>query len=141
MAKVKLGSKEFGVDCEEIRAVGCGVSDAECVALGARMKGGEFQRVKTVVLVSFSLFLHLLHLLGAESLQNNNQIGDVGASSLGEGLKCNSSVRELNLVSCGVYFCIQHCCWVQGMFLFEVVQSKGCFFLFLALNLYRTTTK
>ncbi len=55
MAKVKLGSKEFDVDCEEIVAVNCGVSDAECVALGERMKGGEFQTVKRVVLVSFFL--------------------------------------------------------------------------------------
>ncbi len=53
MAKVKLGSKKFDVDCKEIWAGSCGVSDAECVELGARMKGGEFQRVKTVFLVSF----------------------------------------------------------------------------------------
>ena len=99
MAKVKLGSKEFDVDCEEIDANYCGVSDEECVALGARMKGGEFQRVKRVYLVSFFVLL----LLGTEPLQYNNNIGDAGASSLGEGLKCNSSVQTLNLVSCGVY--------------------------------------
>ena len=99
MAKVKLGSKEFDVDCEEIDANYCGVSDDECVALGARMKDGEFQRVKTVKLVSFFVLL----LLGAEPLQRGNKIGDAGASSLGEGLKCNSSVTELDLVSCGVY--------------------------------------
>ena len=96
MAKVKLGSKEFDVDCEDIRASAYGVSDEECVALGARMKGGEFQRVKTVNLVSFFVLL----LLGAEPLQEGNNIGDAGASSLGEGLKCNSSVKELDLVSC-----------------------------------------
>ena len=45
----------------------------------------------------------VLLLLGAEPLQNGNNIGDAGASSLGEGLKCNSSVQWLNLVSCGVY--------------------------------------
>jgi hypothetical protein len=99
MAKVKLGSKEFDVDCEGIFAGGCRVSDEECVALGARMKGGEFQRVKIVKLVSFFVLL----LLGAEPLQGGNKIGDAGASSLGEGLKCNSSVQKLNLVSCGVY--------------------------------------
>ena len=99
MAKVKLGSKEFDVDCEEIWARGYGVSDEECVALGARMKGGEFQRVKRVYLVSFFVLL----LLGTEPLQVRNNIGDAGASSLGEGLKCNSSVHKLHLVSCGVY--------------------------------------
>ena len=45
----------------------------------------------------------VLLLLGAEPIQWNNYIGDAGASSLGEGLKCNSSVTELYLVSCGVY--------------------------------------
>ena len=99
MAKVKLGSKEFDVDYEVIDAGGCRVSDEECVALGARMKGGEFQRVKTVYLVSIFVLL----LLGTEPLQWDNKIGDAGASSLGEGLKCNSSVQTLNLVSCGVY--------------------------------------
>ncbi len=44
----------------------------------------------------------LLVLLGAEYLQGDNKIGDAGASSLGEGLKCNSSVQILDLVSCGV---------------------------------------
>ena len=123
MAKVKLGSKEFDVDCDVIWASESGVSDEECVALGARMKGGEFQRVKTVELVSFFVLL----LLGADPLQYGNQIGDAGASSLGEGLKCNSSVRELRLVSCGVYVCIERCCWVHGMFLFGVVQWEACF--------------
>jgi hypothetical protein len=99
MAKAKLGSNEFDVDCEKIDAYNCGVSDEECVKLGARMKGGEFQRVKTVSLVSFFILL----LLGAEPLQSGNKIGHAGASSLGEGLKCNSSVTTLNLVSCGVY--------------------------------------
>ena len=31
------------------------------------------------------------------------------ASSLGEGLKCNSSVQRLDLVSCGVDVCIERC--------------------------------
>ena len=62
MAKVKLGSKEFDVDCEEIVAGSCRVSDEECVALGARMAGGEFQRVKEVHLVSFFLFCFFLAL-------------------------------------------------------------------------------
>ncbi len=47
------------MDCEEIQA-GCRseyVSDAECVALGARMKVGDFQRVKRLELVSFLLFV------------------------------------------------------------------------------------
>ncbi len=57
MAKVKLGSKEFDVDCEEIVVPWPGdsgtISDAQCVALGARMSGGEFQRLKIMRLVSF----------------------------------------------------------------------------------------
>jgi hypothetical protein len=42
MAKIKLGIKEFDVDSDVIRASGCRVSDADCAALGARMRDGEF---------------------------------------------------------------------------------------------------
>ena len=51
MAKVKLGSKEFDVDSEEINARWCGVTDADCVALAARMKSGEMHRLKKLWLV------------------------------------------------------------------------------------------
>ncbi len=60
MAKVKLGSKEFGVDSEEINAYGWGVSDADCVAFAARMRTGEISRVKRLFLVRFIVF-HMLH--------------------------------------------------------------------------------
>ena len=53
MPTVKLGSKEFDVDSEEIRASGCGVSAADCVAFAARMTTGEISRVKRLYLVSF----------------------------------------------------------------------------------------
>ncbi len=85
MAKVKLGSREFDADCEEIAVPwNCGrISDAECVALGAQMRVGEFQRLRIMQL-------------------DNTEIADAGAISLGEGLKCNSSVQRLVLVSCGI---------------------------------------
>ncbi len=51
MAKVKLGRKEFDVDSEEIHADSCGVEDADCVALAARMKSGEMRRLKRLYLV------------------------------------------------------------------------------------------
>ncbi len=51
MAKVKLGSKEFDVDCEVIDARGCGVTGADCVALAARMTSGEIRRLKMLILV------------------------------------------------------------------------------------------
>ena len=51
MAKVKLGTKEFDVDSEGIHASHCGVSDADCAELAARMKTGEISRVKTLILV------------------------------------------------------------------------------------------
>jgi hypothetical protein len=53
MPTVKLGSKEFDVNSEEINACGCGVSAADCVAFAARMTTGEISRVKTLALVSF----------------------------------------------------------------------------------------
>ena len=52
MAKVKLGTKEFDVGSEKIDAsYYCGVSDADCIELAARMKTGEISRVKTLKLV------------------------------------------------------------------------------------------
>ena len=51
MAKVKLGRKEFDVDSEEIYGVACGVTDADCVELAARMKSGEMRRLKKLDLV------------------------------------------------------------------------------------------
>ena len=51
MSKVKLGSRVFDVDSEEIVANWCGVSDADCIALAARMKTGEISRVKILDLV------------------------------------------------------------------------------------------
>jgi hypothetical protein len=44
--------------------------------------------------------VHFFSFLGAESLQYCTLMGDAGAISLGEGLKCNSSVKWLRLVSC-----------------------------------------
>ena len=56
MAKVKLGRMKFDVDSEVIYANGCGVTDADCVALAARMKSGEMRRLKQLYLVRlFSL--------------------------------------------------------------------------------------
>jgi hypothetical protein len=51
MARVKLGRKGFDVDSEEANASSCGVTDADCVALAARMKSGEIRSLKGLFLV------------------------------------------------------------------------------------------
>ena len=111
MSKVKLGSKEFDVDCEEIDARNCGVSDADCIALAARMKTGEISRVKRLYLVRFFSVLFLFcflavfpvsSLLNCIDSQNNNNIGDDGVIAIAEALRSNSSVQALGLVS---WFC------------------------------------
>ncbi len=51
MTKVKLGSNEFNVDCEEIMADNCGVSNEECAAFGELMRSGKINRVKKLSLV------------------------------------------------------------------------------------------
>ncbi len=63
MATVKLGSKKYRVDSEEIHARLCEVSAADCTAFAARMKTGEISRVKKLDLVRFILFFLLLNLL------------------------------------------------------------------------------
>ena len=111
MSKVKLGRKEFDVDCEEINASGCGVSDADCIALAARMKTGEISRVKILKLVRFFSVLFLFcflavfpvsSLLNCIDSQGDNNISVDGAEAIAEALRSNSSVQELNLVS---WFC------------------------------------
>ena len=51
MAKVKLGSREFDVDREEINAWNGGVTVADLVALAAAMKSGKMRRLKKLGLV------------------------------------------------------------------------------------------
>ncbi len=58
MAKVKLGTKSFSVDSEEIDASNSLVSAADCVAFCARLSAGDFKRLRFLYLVSvFLLFL------------------------------------------------------------------------------------
>jgi Holliday junction resolvase-like predicted endonuclease len=54
---VKLGRRDFDVYLEEINASRCGVSAADCVAFAARMRTGEFDIVKTLLLVRFFVFI------------------------------------------------------------------------------------
>ena len=61
MAKVKLGKKEFLVDCDVIDANGCEVSAADCNALCARMRSGEINRVTELFLVRFFFDWFFLH--------------------------------------------------------------------------------
>ena len=87
MAKVKLGSKEFDVDSEEIDASSCGVSDADCAAFAARMKTGEISRVKTLNLVScFVLFCWNANMSFAEQ-QPSRRRGS-------EGYCCRSATEQ-----------------------------------------------
>ena len=111
MSKVKLGRYEFDVDCEEIDARNCGVSDADCIALAARMKTGEISRVKSLQLVRFFSVLFLFcflavfpvsSLLNCIDSQSGNNIGDDGVIAIAEALRSNSSVQTLWLVS---WFC------------------------------------
>ena len=63
MPKESLGRWKTDVDSENINADGCGVTDAECVALGTRMALGEFKRLKILSLVSIFSFLFLYYCL------------------------------------------------------------------------------
>ena len=58
MAKVKLGTKYFSADSEEIDASSSQVTVADCVAFRARLRDGGFKRLRVLRLVSvFLLFL------------------------------------------------------------------------------------
>ena len=87
MPTVKLGSKEFDVDSEDIYASGCGVSDADCAAFAARMKTGEISRVKKLNLVScFVLFCWNANMSFAEQ-QPSRRRGS-------EGYCCRSATEQ-----------------------------------------------
>ncbi len=101
MAKVKLGSKKFDVDSEEINASGCGVSDADCAAFAARMKTGEISRVKTLILVScFVLFCWNANMSFADQ-QPNRRRGS-------EGYCCRSATEQqrADAVPCKMNFVV-----------------------------------
>ena len=69
MAEVKffLGWREFDVDCEEIDAISCDVSAADCAALATRMRTGEINKLKKLFLVCLCLIcvfaLYVLRML------------------------------------------------------------------------------
>ncbi len=101
MAKVKLGSKEFDVDSEEIAASDCGVSDADCAAFAARMKTGEISRVKELDLVScFVLFCWNANMSFAEQ-QPSRRRGS-------EGYCCRSATEQqrADVVPCKMIFVV-----------------------------------
>ena len=56
MAKVKLGTRYFSADSEEIDASESQVTAADCVAFCARLSTGEFKRLRDLDLVSAFLF-------------------------------------------------------------------------------------
>jgi hypothetical protein len=104
---VFLGQCMFHPNCEEIVAGGCRVSDEDVIKLGKRMAGGKFRKLRTLWLVSIglhsSLFLARMVLVVMREFQTYNRLGDSGVLGLVEGLKSNSSLQILDLVS-RVYF-------------------------------------
>jgi hypothetical protein len=56
MAKVKLGTKYFSADSEEIDASSSQVTVADCVAFCARLRDGDFKRLRVLRLVSVFVF-------------------------------------------------------------------------------------
>ena len=106
MAEVKLGTKSFSVDSEEIVASNSHVSDADCVAFCARLRSGDFKRLRVLNLVS--VFLLFLLVFGLRvfccceesgrltcAVQGYNRIGDEGCKALGEALKVGADVTTL----------------------------------------------
>ena len=100
MAGVSVGGRFFAFDCEEIILRGEDreeLSEEELLPLLHCFSRGEFTRVKKVNLViplhCTPHFFFLTH-----ATQNNNNVGDGGAKLIGEGLKVNSSLKELRLV-------------------------------------------
>ncbi len=105
MPTVKLGSKEFDVDSEEIDANTCGVSAADCIAFAARMRTGEISRVKRLKLVSVCLCFSAEFACAFSSacvrptsvLQWGNQVGVEGAKAIASALQQGAEDTTLHV--------------------------------------------
>ena len=64
-----------------------------------------------MIVLCFEGMLHLIDL--TRGMQGYNKVGDAGALGLGEGLKMNSSLQMLNLVS-------DLCLWLFPLFFVEL---------------------
>ena len=97
----------FAESSEEIEGSCCGASDAEAVSLGLKMMAGVVGNLKRLKLASVCGFDALVFFfqLGCGwgwltcGLQAGNRIGEAGVLSLAEGLRVNSSLQMLDLVS------------------------------------------
>ena len=141
MAKVKLGTKYFSADSEEIDASYSQVTVADRVAFCARLSAGDFKRLRVLNLVSVFLLFLLVFVLRVfccceESgrltcaVQGFNGIGAEGCKALGEALKVNTSVQILILVSVFVLFLLVFvlrvfCCCEESGRLTCAVQGRN----------------
>ncbi len=99
MAGVSVGGRFFfAFDCETIDVDALNFSDGELLPLLECFGRGEFTRVKAMnLVVPLHCTPHFLFLTHA--MQKNSNIGNGGAKLIGEGLKVNSSLQNLLLVS------------------------------------------
>jgi len=89
----------FTHECVHIDLSRRSLNDSELLPLFKSFRDGNLMKLKGMKLVTLFAFKmkkllpNLTHVL-----QAGNQIGDRGAEMIGEGLKVNSSLRELRLV-------------------------------------------
>ncbi len=94
-----LRDKFFSIEHEEIDLSRRNVNEGELLPLLEGLRDGKFSRLKRMKLVMLIVFMKSEMLQGVTRvLQHGNQIGDRGAEMIAEGLKVNSSLRELHLV-------------------------------------------
>ena len=95
----------FSKEIESIDLSRRNLSEDELLPLLESFRDGKLSRLIMMKLVIVFAFNMTNLLLGVTHvLQRENQIGDRGAEMIGEGLKVNSSIRELSLVRL-VLFC------------------------------------
>ena len=95
----------FSIERGEIDLSRRNFNEVELLPLLEGFRDGKLFRLKKIKLVILIAFNVPKILLGVTRvLQEGNQIGDRGAEMIGEGLKVNSSLRELHLVRLGFDF-------------------------------------
>jgi hypothetical protein len=126
MAWVKFGGMEFDVDSEEIDASSCGVTDADCVALAARIKAGEMRRLKNLDLVRlfsvlFSVLLDIPHLHLSSALFHRAAMKSASSARAPLRMRCAPTVVCRSWTLC-VYVVAELCCTFVSFFLFSFVE-------------------
>jgi hypothetical protein len=108
---VTVGGEFFAFHSTAIELKDRKLSEDELLPLLESFRDGKFPWMRVLNLVTLDCNITKMLLGVTHVLQDGNQIGDRGAEIIGEGLKVNSSLRDLHLVRLCFFGLSFGCCW------------------------------